>query len=606
MKIKYLLKIYLLLAIIFIISSCGSSELINSEKNSQLSKLSKDERKKKALDHFVNGSVLESQDKYLAAIAEYESALRYDTSAGIYFSLAKNYFRVNRLILSLNSIKKAVELDSTKIDYLTLLADVYTNARQYDSAIVVLNKSLEYEPNDVNTYYQLARVYELAKPLEAISIYEKIIDLTGPDWNIIVRIGELYEKIGNNDEALLAVKKLMEIDPSNNQLKKLVIDFCLKAEKYDEGLELADNILELDPLDLEALEKKALLLIGKDDWEAASLEFDKMLDNPAVTLDSKINIGATYFDKAVADSTLMPFAKRIFEKIDKDTSDWQVKMYLGAIATSEGNDSLAIHNFEYVTENARWNVQAWIRLGGLYYDNRKYEEASKIMTEAVESFPNDYAVNFILGLSLTQNNKQEIAEPYLKKSVELNPSDVNTLSAYGYTLNQLKRNEEAIEYIGQAIKLDPKNVELLGTLGLIYNSIEMHSESDSLYEKALSLDPNNALVNNNYSYALAERGEQLDRALRMVQISIEADSLNSSYLDTIGWVYFKLGEFALAKKYLEQAIEVGGESSVMIDHLADSEFKLGNVDRAKELWEKAFELDPTKIEIKDKIEKGKI
>ena len=126
------------------------------------------------------------------------------------------------------------------------------------------------------------------------------------------------------------------------------------------------------------------------------------------------------------------------------------------------------------------------------------------------------------------------------------------------------------------------------------------------YERALELDPNDPLINNNYSYAFATRGIQLDRALKMVKISVAADSLNSSYLDTIGWVYYMLGNFTDAKLYLEKAIEVGGKSSVMLDHLADAEYKLGNKDKAIELWKNALELEPTKIEIQNKIDKGAI
>ena len=129
----------------------------------------------------------------------------------------------------------------------------------------------------------------------------------------------------------------------------------------------------------------------------------------------KINIGANYFNKAITDSSILPIAKSFFTKLDEDTTDWQIKMYLGAIALSEGNDSVAIENFKFVTENANWNVAAWVRLGGLYFDNRKYDEAEVVMSEAVISFPEDFYVNLILGLSLAQQSKHIEAEKYLKK-----------------------------------------------------------------------------------------------------------------------------------------------------------------------------------------------
>ena len=160
--------------------------------------------------------------------------------------------------------------------------------------------------------------------------------------------------------------------------------------------------------------------------------------------------------------------------------------------------------------------------------------------------------------------------------------------------------------MNQALSIEPNDFQLIGTLAMIYNGMRVFEKSDSLYERALELKPDDPLINNNYSYAFATRGIQLERALKMVKISIDADSLNSSYLDTIGWVYYMLGNYSEAKFYLVKAIEVGGESAVMLDHLADIEFKLGNRERAVELWRNALELEPSKTEIQTKIEKGVI
>jgi Tfp pilus assembly protein PilF len=156
------------------------------------------------------------------------------------------------------------------------------------------------------------------------------------------------------------------------------------------------------------------------------------------------------------------------------------------------------------------------------------------------------------------------------------------------------------------LEIQPDDFQLIGTLAMIYNGMKSYQISDSLYEKALELKPDDPLINNNYSYAFATRGIQLERALKMVQISIAADSLNSSYLDTMGWVYYKLGQYELAKEYVEKAIKAGDKSAVILDHLADIEFKLGNKQRAVELWQNALDLDPAKTEIINKIEKGAI
>ena len=533
--------------------------------------------------------------------------MNYDTSAGITFELAKSYYAINKLGNALKFSKLTVQLDSTKTEYNLLLADIYIEARENDSAAVVLQKILKTDSTDVNTYYKLARVYENNRPLEAIKIYDKLINIIGLDWNVLLRVAELYEKLGYKEKAAESVQGLLEIDPSNTDLQKLAIDFYARNGYYTEALIMLDDIIESIPDDLEAREKRAQIYILQNKWDEASEEFKFIIEQPDVPLEAKIGIGATYFAKSFSDSTALPVSKELFELIAEDTTYWQVKLYLGAIALSEGNDSLAIENFEYVTKNASWHIESWVSLGGLYFDNQRYEEAEIIMREAIELFPNDFAVNLILGLSLAQQSKTLESKEYLKTAVELNPSDLNSLSAYGFTLSQLQENEEAIKYLTRALHLEPNNINVLGQLGLIYNNLEMMEESDSLYEAALQIDPQNALINNNYGYSLSERDLQLERALSMIEIAINADSSNSSYLDSYGWIFFKLGDYDKAYYYIKKAIDTdGNDNAVLLEHLGDVLYMQGKKEEALDYWQRALDLDSSNEILINKVSTGAI
>jgi tetratricopeptide (TPR) repeat protein len=603
-----MIKISGIIFVCLIALSCsGQKEITKKEQAKKIISAKTDlEFKDEALEHFINGSTAEAKGDYAAAILEFQDAIRLDKSSGIYYALAKNYFYLNKLSLALENARKAVELDSTQDDYYDLLSDIYASGNQTDSAEVVLNKLINIDSTNVSAYYKLARLYEPSKPMKAVEIYNKITSLIGPDWNVLIHVADLEEKLGNIDKAENSLVELMKLDPGNSTLQKMAVEFYIRNKKYEKALGIVNNIIELTPDDLEAREKKAQIYIAKGDWKEASNEYSYILDQPDVPFDVKIRIGAVYFSQSLKDSTLLPTTKKLFNTIDKDTTDWQVKMYLGAIAINEKQDSVAIENFKKVTELAKWNVDGWIRLGGLYYDNKKYDEAAKIMKEAIISFPEDFTVNLILGLSLSQENNNADAKQYLKKAVDLNSSDINALSAYAFTLNQLKNYDEAIKYLNKALAIKPDDVNLLGTLGLIYDNQGQHALSDSVYESALKIDSANALINNNYAYALSERGIQLDRALKMVDIALLAEPKNSSYLDTKGWIYFKMGKYKIAKEYIEKAIDTGGESAVMLEHLGDIVYKIGEQDYAKKLWEKALKLDVTNSELKQKIEKGEI
>jgi len=589
-------------------SGCSSNQEITKTKietRSEIDRADKD-YKKKAMDHFINGSIAEAKGDFATAVLEFQDALNLDPSAGVYYALGKNYYNLNKLSLAIQNSRKAVELNPNQKEYYALLSDVYSTARQFDSAAVTLENALQLDSTDVELYYKLAKLYESSKPLKAIETYEKVIAIIGPDWNVLIRVAELYEKLGNLDAAVSSIEKLISLDPANISLQKILIDFYQKSNKPDNALEVVNDILELTPDDLDARERKAQILISQDRWNLAADEYNYILKQKNVPLEIKVRIGASYFNRSLKDSSLTKVTKEFFQTIDKDTLDWQVKMFLGAVAINEKRDSTAIEYFKVVTDLARWNVDAWVRLGGLYFDNKKYEEAVKVMDEAIELFPDDFTINLILGLSLAQLDKHLDAKPYLKKSVELNPNDLNSLSAYAYTLSQLKENDLAVNYLKQALAIKPDDVNLLGTLGLIYDAMEKWTECDSVYDRALQIDSQNALVNNNYAYSLSERGERLKEALRMVEIAISADPNNTSYLDTIGWVYFKLGDYREAKVNLEKAIEIAGERAVMLEHLGDIMFKLGDTQKAKSLWQKAYDLDNTNVTLKSKIDKGEI
>lgn len=598
-------KFTAVIVILLIFAGCSATEQ-SVRQNSHRVNYSDKNLKSKALDHFVNGSVAEANEDYATAIIEYIEALNYDTTAGIYYAIAKNYLYLNKLSSALKYSKLSIELNPDEIEYYDLLSNIFYSAHQPDSAITALEKILQIDSTNVETYYKLARNYENKKPLKAIETYERLLGIIGPEWNVLLRMAELYEKLGDTDKASASLEQLLAIDPSNITLQKLVIDFYERSQEYSNAVRMLDEIIELRPDDLESRERKAQILLKQNKWDEAADQYSYFLEKKDIPLDTKIRIGASYFAKAITDSTLLPYAKKFFTTIDKDTSYWQVKLYLGAIAISQKDDSTAIKNFRYVTENARWKVDAWVQLGGLYFDNKRYAEAEKVMTEALELFPHEFAVNLLMGLSKVQQNQFEDAALYLKTAIDINSSDPTALSAYGYALNQLNRNVEAVEYIKRALTLQPDDVNLLGTLGLIYNTLKNFEQSDSVYERALELDPQNALINNNYAYSLSERDLQLDRALQMVKISIAADSANSSYLDTIGWVYFKLKDYKQAKFYVEKAIEIDGENAVVLEHLGDILYKMGQQSKAKEIWQEALKLDSENKQLQQKIETGLI
>ena len=124
---------FALLALFMI--GCSTSDVSQNDSSSDQSISDPEILKKNAVEHFVNGSIAESKGDYSTAIKEFNQALTYDTSAGICFALAKNYFAVNKLGNALKYSKLSVKLDSTKTEYYLLLADVFIQASENDASL---------------------------------------------------------------------------------------------------------------------------------------------------------------------------------------------------------------------------------------------------------------------------------------------------------------------------------------------------------------------------------------------------------------------------------------------------------------------------------------
>ena len=109
--------------------------------------------------------------------------------------------------------------------------------------------------------------------------------------------------------------------------------------------------------------------------------------------------------------------------------------------------------------------------------------------------------------------------------------------------------------------------------------------AEQFFRQALDLDPSNAMVLNYLGYMLADKGTKLPEALKMIRKAVEQEPMNGAYLDSLGWAYFKLGQYELAEENLRQAVERDQTDPTVHDHLGDLYEKTGRIRLAATQWE---------------------
>ena len=215
----------ILTLILFLFAGCSSTEKVTDEP-----KISNEKNSDLAQELFINASVAEMKGDYVTAISQYQEALQLDPTPGINFALAKNFTRINKFPAALVHAKAAVEGDSLNSEYNYLLASIYQAGNEPDSAAIIYQNIIEHDSTDERAYYSLAQIYESTKPLKALELYSKLIGMIGPEWNVLINIADLNERMGNVEATIATLEELTEVDPNNLRMKKLLIESYLKAE----------------------------------------------------------------------------------------------------------------------------------------------------------------------------------------------------------------------------------------------------------------------------------------------------------------------------------------------------------------------------------------
>jgi tetratricopeptide (TPR) repeat protein len=158
------------------------------------------------------------------------------------------------------------------------------------------------------------------------------------------------------------------------------------------------------------------------------------------------------------------------------------------------------------------------------------------------------------------------------------------------------RPQAGLEMLREWVRDQPEDAQARYQLGAYLYLLEEIEEAETQMREALRLDPQHAAALNFLGYSLAERKVQLDEALELVQRALEIDAWNGAFLDSLGWVYYQMGEYERAREPLERAARELPHDPTILEHLGDLYQALGEVSLALTAWDEAWERGPAEPE----------
>ena len=200
----------------------------------------------------------------------------------------------------------------------------------------------------------------------------------------------------------------------------------------------------------------------------------------------------------------------------------------------------------------------------------------------------------------------EVARVYLSRARDLvDPGNADDNYLLGAISRKIGDHDEAEELLLRAERLAPGNRRVLLEVATLY---EQRGEYGLAIERLAHLHelfPEDASLQNFYGYVLAEKGEQLEFAEGLLQRALEAEPENGYFLDSLGWIKFRQGNYAEAVRLLGEAVRKTGDDSVILEHLGDALLKHGDREKAEEAWRRSIEADPENESAREKLERSR-
>ncbi|MBT8411874.1 MAG: tetratricopeptide repeat protein, partial [Octadecabacter sp.] len=168
------------------------------------------------------------------------------------------------------------------------------------------------------------------------------------------------------------------------------------------------------------------------------------------------------------------------------------------------------------------------------------------------------------------------------------------------SLGDVYRQQEKFEAAGRAysdaITIYPEGSSILWWLhysrGITFERLDQWPEAEADFRRALALNPDHPSVLNYLGYSLVDRGMNFDEALGMIETAVAARPDNGAIVDSLAWVYYKLGRYQDAVTPMERAAELEPNDPILSDHLGDVYWMVGRTVEARFQWRRALSFGP--------------
>jgi tetratricopeptide (TPR) repeat protein len=457
---------------------------------------------------------------------------------------------------AVRAAERWLELEPDRSEAQQIIAAVYIRQNQVEEAYQYIESLIESTTmTRQQIFVSLLGVLLREKNTETVmSVTRKLAERYSDDPYAHYLHGMLSAQGGRSEEALKHLNLALaetDIDGAHNARAKVL----LKLGRPSEALVSLRHAVEKSPDDNNLRLSYARLLVDVKQYEKARLEFERLYRESPNDEDLLYTLGLLSLESGRLDDAESYFLKLLAAK----KREGETQYYLGRIYENRKEYSTSIdwYNRVHVGE---YQFDARLRIADLLRRSGQFEKAREHLNSMLKGSQSDGSL-------------------------------VRIYLAEGELLRSANQYEEAMAVYDKALGIVPGNNDLLYARALTAEKVGRTDILERDLQAILKTEPDNAHALNALGFTLADRTDRYEEALGYIKRAMEIMPDDPAIIDSLGWVYYKLGRFQESVKWLRRALTRFDDAEIAA-HLGEVLWVSGEKLEAREIWQKALQKSP--------------
>jgi len=526
-----------------------------------------------ALAHYEYGKFLVWNNRLDVAEAEFQSAVQAEpANREARFILASFYLVNKRLDKAEEAYKALAEIDKDKPEGRAVLADFYSSTGRLDEAIAIYKEVVAKSPDYTQARYRLAEIMLNRGDLAgAKSEVDSVLKNDATDRQAIILRARIAMHSGQNSDLKLAIEDLREVlrqEPNSRAGLFFMAEANFRLGQTEQARVFAGDLERNYPEYLPAKLMQVQINLASGDAKSAlqlAAQLQERLTKSAPDRDTSPQMLAELRTKTLIAHGSAALQLRDTKTARKDfiaardaapnSADIYVNLAVVALAEGKTDEGIGFYNNALAIDGAHFN--ALRGLTNIHAAQKRTDQAHARLDQAISSQPNNASLHFLKGRIYGFEMNAQGAESEFRRALEIDGNYLAAYSALAALFVNTNQQQRAIEEYRRIVERRPDNPAIYTLIGMLEMNQQNIDGAIDNYRKALAQDQNAIFAANNLAWLYAEHGKgNMDEAVRLAQSAVQANPEVPSFVDTLGWVYYKKGLYGPAAEQLKKAVAV--------------------------------------------------